>query len=229
MSYSYGKWTKYQIMKDNPILVGYLPKTVILSRGNFWELIEENEAVVIKPSGGSQGYGVVQITKIGEDSYEIHSDRNKMICGKNGIEEFLDKEKYGRKLYLVQQKIPLATIEQCPFDIRVMVEKEVDSIEWKVTGKLAKVAKNGYFITNIAKAILTLEQALEDSSIKDIDIQLLNTEIDNIALLTAYELGEYYQSSRIIGLDIGLTNNGDFYIIEANLKPSRGMFKKLKQ
>jgi hypothetical protein len=79
-------------------------------------------------------------------------------------------------------------VDDCPFDIRVMVEKAENSIEWRVTGKLAKVAKNGYFITNIAKAILTVERALEQSSIKDIDVMLLNTEIDNIALVTAYQL-----------------------------------------
>jgi len=229
MSYSYGKWTKYHMMMENSTLVGYLPKTLILSQAGFWELLEDHGAVVIKPSEGSQGYGVVQVSKVGENRYEMHSNRNKIICGRIDVEEFLDKEKYGRKLYLVQQKIPLATVEECPFDLRVMVEREKDSIEWKVTGKLAKVAKNGYFITNIAKEILSVEQVFEKSSIKDIDFHLLNTEIDNIALLTAYELGEYYQSSRLIGLDIGLTNSGDLYIIEANLKPSRGMFKKLEQ
>ena len=227
MSYSYGKWTKYHIMKENSTLVGYLPKTLILSQAGFWELLEGHGAVVIKPSKGSQGYGVIQVSKIGENKYEMHSDRNKIVCGKTDVEEFLDKEKYGRKLYLVQQKISLATVGECPFDLRVMVEREKDSIEWKVTGKLAKVAKNGYFITNIAKAILPLEIALEQSSLKGIDVGLLLTEIDNISLLTAYELGEYYQSSCLIGLDIGLTNNGDLYIIEANLKPSRAMFKKL--
>ncbi len=171
MSYSYGKWTKYHIMKEDHTLVGYLPKTNILSNAAFWELIHENGTVVIKPSEGSQGYGVIQVSKVREEGYEIHSNRNKIICGKNDIEEFLDKEKYGRKLYLVQEKIPLATVEDCPFDIRVMVEREENSIEWRVTGKLSKVAKKGYFITNIAKAILTVEQALEKSTIKDIDVR----------------------------------------------------------
>lgn len=228
MSYSYGKWTKYHMMKEDNLLVGYLPKTFILTKASFWKLLHENGTVVIKPSEGSQGYGVVQVSVVGENRYEIHSNMSKVICGENDIEEFLDKEKYGRKLYLVQQKIPLATVEDCPFDIRVMVERAENTIGWKITGKVAKVASNGYFITNIAKAILTIEQAIERSSIKDIEVDLLNTEIENIALLTAYQLGEYYSSSRVIGLDIGITNNGDLYIIEANLKPSRAMFKRLE-
>ncbi|MBV7504074.1 YheC/YheD family protein [Bacillus sp. sid0103] len=229
MSYSYGKWTKYHMMKENSTLVGYLPKTLILTNTAFWELLEEKGAVVIKPSEGSQGYGVVLVSKIGEYRYELHSNRNKIICGKKDVEEFLDKEKYGRKLYIVQQKIPLATVGDCPFDLRVMVEREKDSIEWRVTGKLAKVAENGYFITNIAKSILSVDQALEQSNITDIDGPLLQTEIDNIALLTAYELGEYYPNTHLIGLDIGLTNSGDVYIIEANLKPSRAIFKRLEE
>jgi glutathione synthase/RimK-type ligase-like ATP-grasp enzyme len=214
-------------MKEDHTLVGYLPKTFVLSHATFWKLLPENGTVIIKPSEGSQGYGVVQVSQVGENKYEIHTNRERIVCGLKELEEFLDKEKYRRKLYLVQQKIPLATVEACPFDIRVMVERKENSIEWHVTGKLAKVAKKGYFITNIANAFLTVEQALEKSSIKDIDPNLLNIEIENISLLTAYQLGEYYQGSRLLGLDIGLTNSGDIYIIEANLKPSRAMFKKL--
>jgi hypothetical protein len=42
----------------------------------------------------------------------------------------------------------------------------------------------------------------------------------------AAKLGAYYQNSRMIGLDIGITSKGQLYIIEANLKPGIGIFKK---
>lgn len=229
MNFSYGKWTKYHIMKEDETLVGYLPKTNLLSEAAFWDHLNENSTVVIKPSEASQGYGIVLISRLGDNRYEIHSQNSRVISDKKDIEDLLDKEKYFRKVYIIQEKIPLAKVDGCPFDIRVMVERQKESNEWHVTGKLAKVAAKGYFITNVAKEILTLNQAIERSAINEINVDILNTEIESISLLTAYQIGEYYPRSLIIGLDIGITDTGELYIIEANLKPSRAIFNRIKE
>lgn len=217
-------------MKEDDSLAGYLPETHMLTEKDFWKVLNQFGAVVIKPSEGSQGYGVVQVTKLRENRFEIHSGNSKIICERSGLAEFLDKEKYRRKIYIVQEKIPLATLDDRPFDIRVMVQRPEDANEWDVTGKLVKVAARGYFITNVSPEIIALNAALEKSSLqKDIDFQTISEELDSIAILTAYQLGKYYPSSRVIGLDIGITDKGSIYIIEANLKPSWAMFKKLKE
>jgi glutathione synthase/RimK-type ligase-like ATP-grasp enzyme len=226
MTYSYGKWTKYQLMKGEENLVWYLPETIVFSVDSFWALLEKFGAIVMKPNEGSQGYGVVQISKLEEGNYEIHSHNRKRMVDRNKLEEFLAREKYARKLYIVQEKIPLARINHCPFDIRVMVQRKQGEEEWHVTGKAVKVADEGFFITNVAKEILMLNQALERSHIENINLEAINTEIDNLSLWTAAKLGTYYQNSRMIGLDIGITSKGQLYIIEANLKPSIGLFKK---
>ncbi|MEH6905711.1 YheC/YheD family protein [Neobacillus drentensis] len=227
MSYSYGKWTKYHMMMENMTLVDYLPKTQLFSETAFWKLLNEYGMVVVKPSEGKQGYGVVQVSKCGVNQYEIHYKKNKMILDSCLLHEFLDKILQKNKLHIVQQKISLATIEGNPFDIRVMVQRKKDAIEWEVTGKVAKVAEDGYFITNVVKELQTIEQAYEQSDIKGIDFAELTIEMDNISLVTAYELQEFYPDSKVFGLDLGITADGRLFIIEANLSPSIGMFKKV--
>ncbi|MBT2700718.1 YheC/YheD family protein [Bacillus sp. ISL-40] len=226
MTFSYGKWTKYQMMKEEENLVQYLPETMVFSVDSFWAQLGKFGTVVMKPSEGSQGYGVVQVSMLEEGNYEIHYHSRKRVVNRSKLEEFLAREKYTRKLYIVQEKIPLACVGKCPFDVRVMVQRKQGAEEWHVTGKAVKVADEGYFITNIAKEILTLNQALERSDIENINLEAINTEIDYLSIGTAAKLGTYYQNSRMIGLDIGITGKGQLYIIEANLKPSIGIFKK---
>jgi glutathione synthase/RimK-type ligase-like ATP-grasp enzyme len=225
--YSYGKWTKYQLMKEEENLVQYLPETMVFSIDIFWLQLGKLGTVVIKPSEGSQGYGVVQISMFeDENNYEIHYGKRKRVVDRSKLEAFLTREKYKKKLYIVQEKIPLASIDNCPFDIRVMVQRKQGEEEWHVTGKAVKVADDGFFITNVAKEILTLNYGLERSDMENISLEAINAEIDNISIGAAAKLSEYYQSSRMIGFDIGITDKGQLYIIEANLKPSIGVFKK---
>jgi hypothetical protein len=217
-------------MKEDDTLAGYLPETHLLTETDFWRMLNQFGAVIIKPSEGSQGYGVLKVTKLREDRFEIHTGNTKIFCERSGLAEFLDKEKYRRKIYIVQEKIPLATMDDRPIDIRVMVQRKEDSNEWNVTGKLVKVAARGYFITNVAPEILELNAAFEKSSLlEDVDFQAISDDLDIIAILTAYQLEEYYPNSQIFGLDIGITDVGKVYIIEANLKPSWSLFKKLKE
>ncbi|WP_335437160.1 YheC/YheD family protein [Neobacillus drentensis] len=68
------------------------------------------------------------------------------------------EKKFKRKPYIVQEEIPLASIDECPLDIRVMVQRKRGSQEWHVTGRAVKVAED-YFINIGAKDIITLNQA----------------------------------------------------------------------
>ncbi|MGJ7910722.1 YheC/YheD family protein [Neobacillus sp. LXY-1] len=231
ISISSGKWTKHLILSEDDILVNHLPQTDLLCRESIWEYLDRFGAVVIKPSQGLKGYGVVKVSKLDLDQYEIHREKTRIQTDRYGLLQLLDKEKYQRKMYIVQERIPLARVEGKPFDSRIMVEREQNKDEWKVTGRLAKLAEKGYFITNVASDILPLHEALSRSNLKKQEDEPLTLikKIDHLAIHATHQLAEYYTSSNTIGLDIGITKSGKIYIIEANLKPSRAMFKRLKE
>lgn len=52
----------------------------------------------------------------------------------------------------VQQKIKLAKIDGCPFDIRIVVQRRKNA-PWTVTGLLANRANEGYIIANSRNSI----------------------------------------------------------------------------
>jgi glutathione synthase/RimK-type ligase-like ATP-grasp enzyme len=229
MGISAGKWTKYELMKKEEGLSSYLPETQLFSRESLWEFLDKFNQIIFKPSRGFQGSGIIQITSMEQDQYEIHKEINIIkLNGRSEIYDFLMKRQHAKRSYILQQKIQLAAIDGSPFDLRVMVQRKKDLLEWKVTGKIARVASKGFFITNAAKELLSAEEAIERSLLNKSPLNDILSEIDKVALLTAAHLEKHYVGCRVLGIDIGIDVNGRVWIIEANLNPRIGFFKYLK-
>ena len=226
---SKSKWSKYNLMLQDKELVAHLPETQLFTEDMLWQFLDKYNQVIVKPSRGSRGFGVIQVTSLGNDQYEIHAENSKKtIKGRKETYEYLIGQCFKKKRYIVQQKIALATINGCPIDLRVMVQRKKGSLEWVVTGKLVKVANRGFIVTNLAKAILSVEQAFPMSSIKDYSLDSLLTKIDQISIKTSEELMKSFPNQRTIGYDIGMDQNGKIWIIEANFSPMLSLFRRLE-
>jgi YheC/D like ATP-grasp len=228
MGISTGKWKKYQLMKKHGILARYLPETYLLNEKTFWHTIGKYGAVMIKPTKGYMGKGIVQVSSKENDLYEFHVlEKKYTVEGRKQAFEHLLKHYCLKKHYIVQQKIPLVTVKNSPYDIRVMVQRRKKQIDWMVTGKLAKVAAKGFILTNYPKYLIPADDAIKQSSFKA-PCSHVQEEIDRISVLTAQYLSDYYTNTRTFGLDIGLDDQANIWIIEANLAPSVSIFKALK-
>ncbi|XXM70989.1 YheC/YheD family protein [Lysinibacillus sphaericus] len=228
MTISSGKWKKYQLMKKKQELSAHLPDTYLLNEKTFWHSIDRYGSIMIKPTKGYMGKGIVQVASKGNDLYEFHVlEKRYTVEGRKHTFEHLMKHHCLKKHYIVQQKIPLATFKKSPYDLRVMVQRMKNQRDWTVTGKMAKVAAKGLVLTNYPKYLITAEDAVNHSSFKTPSSYILE-EIDRISILAAEHLSNYYTNTRIFGLDIGLDDQADIWIIEANLAPSISIFKALK-
>ncbi|GHH99576.1 YheC/YheD family protein [Neobacillus kokaensis] len=232
MRVSYGKWTKHKLMSQSDKLIGYLPDTQYFKKEILWSMLDKHKQVMLKPCFGYQGIGIVQLTALEGDAIEFHKNYKKLILnGKDETFSYLKENHFSKKRkprYIVQQKIPLATINNNPFDIRVMVQRKKTSSEWVVTGKLAKVAANNYVITNAAKAVLSVEEAINRSTLDNEATQKIISELEHVSLLVAHHLAKSYPKKRVYGIDLAIDQEGRIWIIEANLSPATSMFKFLK-
>ena len=222
-----GKFLQYNLLKSDEELSHFLPETFLFTEEWMWNLLEREKQVIIKPCIGRLGRGVIQITAKNEEEYELHVENVKLPLNDREQLKMHLREHYfkKKKRYIVQQKISLATINECPFDLRVMVQRKEVGFPWEVTGRLVKVASKGFVITNVAKAILPLEKAIQNSSIRDLSIQDLIAEIDRISLRTAVQFEGW--NVKKLGLDIGIDQKGNLWIIEVNTKPATWIFKML--
>jgi D-alanine-D-alanine ligase-like ATP-grasp enzyme len=161
--------------------------------------------------------------------YEVHVGPKKTtLTSKTSL--FAHIKKISSRNYLVQQRIPLATVNGRPFDLRVMVQRHLKS-PWQVTGKLAKVAGKGFIVTNVLRSsgkVVSVEYALKHSALHSMSVSDLLSQMDKVALHAAKQLSPYYPLVREMGVDMGLDKKGNIWIIEVNFVPMHGLFAKLK-
>lgn len=217
-------------MKKNTNLVSPLPETRLMTTASLWVLLEKYSKVVLKPRNGKFGYGVIQISREGENRFKIHSENRKItLKGKKQTQAYL-KQNIRYRDYIIQRWISLAQIKGCPFDLRVVVQRR-RNFAWEVmevTGKLARIAKKGYIITNVSQKILPVKTAIHLSKLRNVNVNSLLIEIDNTALLAAKQLSHFYKNKLTFGFDIGIDNKGKVWIIEVNLWPDHHQFFMLK-
>ncbi|WP_170289690.1 YheC/YheD family protein [Cytobacillus depressus] len=227
MNVSYGKWTNHKTLILDDQLKEFLPETMLLTEDNFWRLMDRHQQVIVKPNMGRFGNGLLKIKTIDTGLYEFRSNMLKTIIhGRMETYKAVNSNLISRK-NIVQQAIDLAKINDFPFDLRIMVQRKKKVASWVVTGKAAKVACEGYFITNIAQKVMIVQDALDNSNIENINPNELIKRIEAITQLTAARLSSIYPGHRIFGLDIGIDKSGEIWIFEANYAPSLAIFRLL--
>ncbi|WP_145133289.1 YheC/YheD family protein [Paenibacillus sp. Y412MC10] len=225
------KWLKYLFLKRYPPLAPYLPETRKMSPHSFWTLLGKYRHVIVKPVWGSRGRGVIQVSDLGNDNYAIHYERMETVKqGRENTYRYI-KRIIRSAAYMVQQRITRPTINNRPFDMRVIVQRKKHSSKWVVTGKVIKVAGKGYVVSNNTRShgqLLRFKPGIQQSSIGHLPISALEYQIDKVSLRSAKRLNALFPGHRIYGLDIATDPYGRVSIIEANLYPAMSHFLKLK-
>ncbi|PTX60821.1 YheC/D-like protein [Melghirimyces profundicolus] len=219
------KWRVHRILMKDPVLTASLPETRWLEQGTLLSMLDRHGSVIVKPSGGTGGYGIIQIRQTGPGKYEIHHGTRRQGIGRKGLYSRVRSMTRHRSLYLVQKRIPLATVRGRPIDIRVMVQRRRNT-PWEVTGYLAKVAGKGHVVTNVARSkgyVLTVPQVIRLSDVRGASTDAVIRKLRNFSLRAARRLGGV-----VVGFDMGVDKNGEIWMIEANPRPALSLFRKLK-
>lgn len=214
------KYHKHQVFRDDPELEKYLPETKIFTKNQLFNFINKYQKVILKPSIGSLGNGIIIISEIEDEKYELHIlNKKKWIIGQDKLFNYLKVHESKSIPFIIQEYIPLITLSGKPIDFRYIIQKHNN--HWVVTGKYSKIAKDGYAITNFERgsSIFTVEEALKKSNIKTHNPNELLKALESISLLVSKCLSKYFPNQKIWGCDIGIDVSGKVWIIEANSAP----------
>jgi hypothetical protein len=220
------KWRVHQFLTSNPELHPFLPETRLLNTINLAQMLQNHRELYLKPCNGSLGRGIIKATVNSQGNIKfIINDRYKFRgTAANHVELLKKTQKYRKgKAYIVQQGLSLATYKGCPFDIRIIFQKNHMG-EWQLAKKFIRVAPRGSSISNLSsggraeKASTVFQDIYKDQKI----IETKNSQLSSLCQIVASTLEK---SSKLIygelGLDIGIDQLGNPWLIEVNSKPRK--------
>lgn len=219
------KSTVHRLLARNPKLQQYLPQTSLYTKTSLVQFLQGNSVVYVKPVIGSVGTGVARIEKQGEDFLFVAAGKRAVLSRQRVIAE-ASKWVNGRR-FLVQQGIPLAKYQGRTFDIRVSVQKD-RTHEWNVSGLVCKVANPHNKLSNLARGGTAepIDEVLFSLFGSSWKLQEIKKRISQAAIEIAHQLNKYHPSLADLGMDMGIDDEGNPYLIEVNVRDQRYSFYK---
>ncbi len=220
---TFGKWETIQALRSVSKTAEYFPETTLLTLTNLTEFLRKYKYCYIKSNYGRNGRQVFRIEKAGK--YYLCKAGGSIVESRKfnelkNIYTFFLKN-VGENLIL-QQGIRLARIANSPFDMRILMQKNVDC-DWIISAVNFRIAKPGAIVTNFAagsRDVLILPG--EDLIHPDLSWNTL----EHFVLQTVNAMETSFGSLGEIGLDVGLGRDGKLWLIEANSRPSSIAYRK---
>ncbi|MCM3690301.1 YheC/YheD family protein [Neobacillus niacini] len=220
------KWEVHEHLIHENHLQSYIPDTNLFTKDHLAAFVNKFETVFIKPVHGSQGRNIFKLKKentnlILDSSVKSHSENKQVLSSFEEIYHHI-KPLLNNRIYIIQQGIPLLTYQNRGMDFRVLCHKNQRNT-WNATSLVARISAEDEFVSNIARGgeIMTPINALKDSMSVS-DAKGLITEMKKLAIETATIIER--KSSGItgeLGIDIGIDQEGNPWLIEVNSKPSK--------
>ncbi|MNM00147.1 Endospore coat-associated protein YheD [compost metagenome] len=222
----------YRLLENDSFASRYVPETHSSPPPEtIRDMLERHHFVYYKPSAGSLGHGIYRLTYLPKRGYFARYRRD----GKNVLLRFgtfdslmrLLQSRHGKTLqsYVVQQGIRLIEIDGCPIDFRFHMHKNGNN-QWVVVGIGAKKAGRGSVTTHLKNggSLLTPQQALGRVFGARADEVLQQAKQTAIRLAESLETQQRHLLGEI-GFDLGIDQEENIWMFEANAKPGRSIFR----
>jgi hypothetical protein len=221
------KWEVYKILKET-ILERHLPKTYLYDVTNLQKLLTTNSLLFLKPCYGNQGRGVYRVENLQDGEINISKDslppRLIFTNGENFKEDF-DNLIRNKKKYIIQQGISFIQVDNRYFDLRVLVQKNINGA-WEVTNIVSRVAHEDFYNTSVIDKVSSSETILK-VLYSDTKVNEILNKLKFLSIKAAEELDRKIKSMAELSVDFGLDEKGKPWVIEVNGCPFKLIYNRL--
>lgn len=228
------KWRVYEILRQSRKAAAMLPETRLYkgTRELATMLAEREHGVFLKPKAGSHGKRTLHAVRLPHNG-----GVGIRVRGRDGANTFFQHvfgtlgeglgwvhDFIGSRRYIIQPYLHLTSSNGQPFDVRVLMQKNGRGA-WMLTGMAVRLGNRGSLTSNLhggGTAVSPLPFLTEEYG--NYGNELLQ-ELAAAAALLPPLLEEACGRLGELGLDFGLDAGGRIYLLEANSKPGRTVFR----
>jgi hypothetical protein len=225
------KDTVYRALSGRPLKGGGLPETRYdLSPNGVLQLFKSVPQWWLKPVYGSGGRNILFVQRLKPGRYLVSGERffGQRLVGEVNRRELkrILCQAMERRRYMAQQHIPLITSRDGrKVDFRVTVQRN-ETGAWQITAITARLSAKGSMLTNYhaGGAVQSLTRSSEEDlawmtrqGIRDIPFE----HAQEFALRVAKRLQQKYPLLGSLGVDVGQSVEGKWYVYDCNGRPGR--------
>ncbi|WP_167747150.1 YheC/YheD family protein [Cohnella luojiensis] len=215
-----GKWFLHRFYSRDSEIRKHLPPTSIFNAQTLRIFMKKYGAVYIKPDNTHMGKGIMKAWKTrGGYAFVLLRGTTVKCASLDALYTEIKKRSFSQP-YIIQKAIPLARIKGRPFDIRVMMMRNLRD-RWQFFGLYSKVAGPNSIVTNVSssRGYVTLfeksmKQSLGYSNEKAARVKNRLIRLSHKICKRAGKI-RYYQK---IGNDFAVDKKGKISLIEVNFK-----------
>jgi len=223
----FNKWDVYRQLEKSELKI-FTPKTFLYDASILPDLLEAWKLLYLKPVYGNKGKNVYRLEQIDSGSILIssHSLAPRYICERHEDIGAKLKGILGEGQFIMQRGIRSRMINQCLFDLRLLVQKDITG-NWLVTSVVSRVAYEGFFNPSILKEIYDGELLIPQFFTVEKGFKLLKV-LNNLSIKAAELVEKHIGLLGEISVDFILDETGKPWIIEINGKPQKVIYQKIE-
>ncbi|WP_026478010.1 YheC/YheD family protein [Alkaliphilus transvaalensis] len=218
------KMGHYEVLIKDPIIAEHIPETCWYNNKALANMLEKYPSIYLKPNDNTGGNGIIRIKRIKKIKYLVSVDKKTKEIDQRMLNNVLKEVINHPEKYIIQQGIELSTYNYKPFDMRIVLQKALNT--WRLTLTSVKVAATrNAVVTNVSKGATDypLHKILQRYDQKK-EPMIIFREMIDLSHQIANVLGNS-KPLKIVGLDIALDKSGKLWFIEANEHPECGRCK----
>lgn len=216
-------------LSKSPKMNRYIPETIpLLSKADLVYMLKRHKTLYLKPTNSRLGSGIITVKKShSQIPYTLHFyAEDKCLKQYRGytLNRLWNKilQQMIPSPYIIQQAIPKAAVSTCPFDCRVLVQKNHRGL-WKISGLGIRIAAHAQSITTHVPRggrLGTPEEVLPQAFPQQEPSEVAK-RVQRLCIKVAKKLEQHYHDLGEMSIDVGLDRQGHPWVFEANAKPMK--------